>query len=42
MAKSIYPGNYVNRLSSYQGQPVIALPGRVQQPVEPGDKEPLG
>lgn len=28
MAKSIYPGNYVNRLSSYQGQPVIALPGR--------------
>lgn len=29
MAKSIYPGNYVNRLSSYQGQPVIALPGRI-------------
>jgi len=29
MAKSIYPGNYVNRLSSYQSQSVIALPGRV-------------
>lgn len=28
MAKSIYPGNWVNRLSSYQGQPVIAIPGR--------------
>lgn len=29
MAKKIYPGNYVNRLSSYQGQPVGAIPGRV-------------
>jgi hypothetical protein len=29
MAKKIYPGNYVNRLSSYQGQPVVAQPGRV-------------
>jgi hypothetical protein len=29
MAKTIYPGNYVNRLSSYQGQPVVAVPGRV-------------
>lgn len=29
MAKKIYPGNYVNRLSSYQGQPVVAIPGRV-------------
>lgn len=28
MAKSIYPGNYVNRLSSYQSQPVICMPGR--------------
>ena len=29
MAKKIYPGNYVNRLSSFQGQPVVAIPGRV-------------
>lgn len=29
MAKKIYPGNYVNRLSSYQGQPVACVPGRV-------------
>lgn len=29
MAKKIYPGNYVNRLSSYQSQPVVAVPGRV-------------
>jgi len=29
MAKKIYPGNYVNRLSSYQGQPAVCLPGRV-------------
>lgn len=29
MAKKIYPGNYVNRLSSFQGQPVVAQPGRV-------------
>jgi len=29
MAKKIYPGNYVNRLSSFQGQPVVAVPGRV-------------
>lgn len=28
MAKKIYPGNYVNRLSSYQGQPAICVPGR--------------
>lgn len=28
MAKSIYPGNQINRLSSYQGQPLIAQPGR--------------
>lgn len=28
MAKKIYPGNWVNTLSSYQGQPVVALPGR--------------
>lgn len=28
MAKRIYPGNQINRLSSYQGQPVIAQPGR--------------
>lgn len=27
MAKKIYPGNWVNQLSSYQGQPVIAVPG---------------
>ena len=29
MAKKIYPGNYVNRLSSYQGQPAVCVPGRV-------------
>lgn len=29
MAKKIYPGNYVNRLSAYQGQPVVCVPGRV-------------
>jgi hypothetical protein len=29
IAKSIYPGNWVAPLSSYQNQPVIALPGRV-------------
>lgn len=29
MAKKIYPGNYVNRLSSYQGQPAVCQPGRV-------------
>jgi hypothetical protein len=28
MAKTIYPGNYTNRLSSWQGQGVLALPGR--------------
>lgn len=28
MAKKIYAGNYVNRLSAYQGQPVVAMPGR--------------
>jgi len=29
MAKKIYPGNWVTELSSYQGQPVVAVPGRV-------------
>lgn len=29
MAKKIYPGNWVTALSSYQSQPVVALPGRV-------------
>jgi hypothetical protein len=29
MAKKIYPGNWVTNLSSYQGQPVVACPGRV-------------
>lgn len=29
MAKKIYPGNWVTNLSSYQGQPVVAMPGRV-------------
>jgi hypothetical protein len=29
MAKKIYPGNYVNRLSSYQGQPAVCVPGRI-------------
>ena len=29
MAKKIYPGNWVTNLSSYQGQPVVAVPGRV-------------
>jgi len=29
MAKKIYPGNWVTELSSYQGQCVVALPGRV-------------
>ncbi|MEB3320491.1 MAG: hypothetical protein VKI63_06085 [Cyanobium sp.] len=28
MAKKIYPGNYVNRLSAWQGQPVVAWPTR--------------
>ncbi len=28
MAKKIYPGNWVTALSSYQGQPVVACPGR--------------
>lgn len=28
MAKKIYPGNWVTELSSYQGQPVVAIPGR--------------
>lgn len=28
MTKKIYPGNWVNQLSTYQGQPVVALPGR--------------
>lgn len=27
--KKIYPGNYVNQLSSYQSQPIQALPGRL-------------
>ena len=29
MSKKIFPGNYVNTLSSYQGQPIVALPGRL-------------
>lgn len=29
MAKKIFPGNYVNRPSSYQGQGIVCLPGRV-------------
>lgn len=29
MAKKIFPGNWVTNLSSYQGQPVVAIPGRV-------------
>ena len=28
MAKKIFPGNWVTNLSSYQGQPVVAVPGR--------------
>jgi len=28
MAKKIYPGNWVTQLSSFQGQPVVAVPGR--------------
>lgn len=28
MAKKIYAGNYVNRLSAYQNQPVVCMPGR--------------
>ena len=28
MTKKIFPGNFVNYLSSYQGQPIVALPGR--------------
>ena len=28
MTKKIFPGNWVNQLSSYQGQPIIAMPGR--------------
>lgn len=27
MTKKIFPGNFVNYLSSYQGQPVVAIPG---------------
>ena len=29
MAKKIFPGNWVTNLSSYQGPPVVAIPGRV-------------
>lgn len=29
MTKRIYPGNWVNPLSSYQGQPVVVEPGRL-------------
>lgn len=29
MSKKIFPGNWVTTLSSYQGQSVVALPGRV-------------
>jgi len=28
MTKKIFPGNFVNYLSSYQGQPIVAIPGR--------------
>jgi hypothetical protein len=28
MTKKIFPGNYINHLSSYQGQPIVAMPGR--------------
>ena len=28
MAKKIFPGNWVTALSSFQGQPVVAVPGR--------------
>lgn len=28
MSKKIFPGNFVNYLSSYQGQPIVAVPGR--------------
>lgn len=28
MTKKIFPGNYVNHLSAYQGQPIVAMPGR--------------
>jgi hypothetical protein len=27
MTKKIFPGNFVNYLSSYQGQPIVAIPG---------------
>jgi uncharacterized RmlC-like cupin family protein len=27
MSKKIFPGNFVNHLSSYQGQPIVAKPG---------------
>lgn len=29
MSKKVFPGNYVNYLSTYQGQPVVAQPGRL-------------
>jgi hypothetical protein len=29
MTKKIFPGNYVNHLSTYQGQPIVAWPGRL-------------
>lgn len=28
MSKKIFPGNYINHLSAYQGQPIVAFPGR--------------
>jgi hypothetical protein len=28
MSKKIFPGNYINHLSAYQGQPIVAMPGR--------------
>ena len=28
MTKKIFPGNFVNYLSSYQGQPIVGFPGR--------------
>lgn len=28
MSKKIFPGNFINNLSSYQGEAIVALPGR--------------
>jgi hypothetical protein len=29
MTKKIFPGNYINHLSGFQGQPVVGFPGRL-------------